>query len=215
MDESQFLIQVKCFKMIGIQRDQFVERKKLDKLLSALRLFFMIFCIFSQSLFVVRNCQNISASAEACGPLLTTVLAVAKLLTFTSSKQKFFTMMDKVNLMLVGGKTIGRNFEYFAMIFKFLFIKTDKTKKFKRIQKLDKTIAMAYLFAAFFTGFGYCAIPIITNLYYIISLKQKFNFDMPLKADFFYDITNSPAYELSYLSLCCNSYLVNFISVSF
>lgn len=86
--------------------------------------------------------------------------------------------------------------------------------RLKQINQFDKYVAMAYLFAAFFTGFGYCATPIIMNFYYVVSLNPKINFDMPLKAAFFYDITSSPAYELSYLSLCCDSYLVNFISVS-
>lgn len=104
MDGSQFSTQIKCFKMIGIQRDGLIKHRKLDKLLGVLRISCMLFCIFSQSLFVVRNFRDILASAEACGPLLTTVLAVAKILTFTSLKPKIYQMIDQVKSLSVEGK---------------------------------------------------------------------------------------------------------------
>lgn len=216
MDGSQFSTQIKCFKMIGIERDGLIKYRKLDKVLGVSRIGFMLFCIFSQSLFVVRNFRDIPASAEVCGPLLTTVLAVVKILTFTSSETKIYQMMDQVKSLSVEGKNY---FPSLAMIYCYLFniswkASTATSIKLKLINQFDKVIALAYLFTAFFTGIGYCATPIFMNLYYIMTLKHKFNFDMPLKAAFFYDVTKSPAYELSYFSLCCDSYIVNFISVS-
>lgn len=86
--------------------------------------------------------------------------------------------------------------------------------KFKRINQVDKVIALAYLFAALFTGLGYALVPIITNLYYVITFQPKLNFEMPVRAAFLYDVKKSPGYELSYLGLCCTAYLIIFINVS-
>lgn len=97
-------MQINCFEMIGIKREEFVKHRKVENILSVLKIGLMSFCIFSQALFVVRNFRDILASAEACGPLLTTVLAVAKIITFMVSKKKFFQMMDQVKLLSAGGE---------------------------------------------------------------------------------------------------------------
>lgn len=87
-------------------------------------------------------------------------------------------------------------------------------KKFKRINQLDRVITIAYLTSGLLISVGYFVTPLVMNLYNVIRFQSEWNYDMPLKADFFYDVTKSPGYELSYLLLTFIALSVVFISVS-
>lgn len=81
--EALVLIQVKCFKLSG-----FRELKKYRTLI-ILSISGLVYCMFSECLFIVRHIDNILAVAEAFGPVGTAATALIKILSFSFSSELF------------------------------------------------------------------------------------------------------------------------------
>jgi hypothetical protein len=73
----------------------------------------------------------------------------------------------------------------------------------KRINEYDTKASAFYLISAACTGTGYVLRPLVTFIVFKLMLHQSYIAEMPLKTEFLYDISKSPAYELTYLLLIC------------
>lgn len=87
-------------------------------------------------------------------------------------------------------------------------------KSFERANKFERRLTFAYLVSGSLTGLSYCVRPLIANLINGFVYDSEYSYEMPMKASFLYDITKSPAYEITYASYCYAVYLTVLLSVS-
>lgn len=104
MDNSQFSIQIKCFKLVGLRRHQLENNLKLRNLLYLFIAFPLIFCNLSATSYAIENFHDILASADAFAIVFTGYLALSKFATFCFSKEKFFEIMDDIKMLSENGK---------------------------------------------------------------------------------------------------------------
>lgn len=152
-----------------------------------------LFCVFAQGLFIARNYDDVLISAEASGSLFTGTITMAKFLTFCFRNDQIFEIMEEIASLT----------DKFA-----------KSELIKAAAKLDKRISTVYLIATIGTGLGYCAVPLISNFVRVFIYGTGFIPQMPFKSAFFYDVSMSPAYEVTFFIYCLATYAVIFISVS-
>lgn len=99
----------------------------------------------------------------------------------------------------------------------FLYLSTDlemHTKVLENANKFSKIVTKFNLILTVFTAIGYCLIPIISNIYYHLIKGGPFLELMPMKTEFFYNISSSPNYEFSYILICVAMFCIVFSSVS-
>lgn len=89
-----FLVQMKCFQLIGFQRFASSKHQKLLKLLQIM--FFIVepYAMVSGIFYAVKNRRNVLLFAEFAGPQFTAIIALSKFITFYTSEQRFYDMMD-------------------------------------------------------------------------------------------------------------------------
>lgn len=196
MDGSLFSIQVKCFHLIGFHRAEFTKHAKLFHVLQISCIICISLCLMSEIYFVVENILDVMASAESFGTLSTEIITLSKVITFYIWKENFYQLMDEI---------------------KFLSKHSDSVKvlSLKRLNQFDKGVTLTYLTSGMLTGLGYCITPIIINLVNIFKMNHETNVNLPMKAAFPYDVSISPAYELTYATFCCATYVTIFASVGF
>lgn len=56
--------------------------------------------------------------------------------------------------------------------------------------------------------------PIALNIVNLLMYDGSMNYDMPMQSAFLYDITKSPAYEMTYAIFCYATYVTALINVS-
>jgi hypothetical protein len=83
-----------------------------------------------------------------------------------------------------------------------------------KVNKIDRSVATAYLVSATFKGLAMCLIPIGKNVLAWLLDNGNYNYDMPMKATYYYDVKESPAFEVTYLSVCLGIYVTVLMSVS-
>lgn len=97
MENSHFSVQIKGFQLLGLSCDTLKEKPRLLLLLYFAIAIPLFFCFFPVGFYVIQNYQDVSASAEATGILLTGILGFSKLVTFCASKESFFIVIDNLN----------------------------------------------------------------------------------------------------------------------
>jgi hypothetical protein len=80
--------------------------------------------------------------------------------------------------------------------------------------KLDKIVAKAYLSSFAIAGLLYDLSPILKDLWYCELLGAECSYDLPMKSAYFYDVTKSPWYEISYAIFFVESFVIVFTTVS-
>lgn len=196
MDGSLFSIQVKCFHIIGFYRAKSTKREKLFRALQVSGIVCIALCLASEIYFLVENFTDVMASAEAFGTLSTEIITLSKIITFYFWKEKFYQLMDEIKTLSEQSDNVN-------------------SQTLKRLNQFDKGVTLTYLSSGICTGFGYCITPIAINLVNVFKMKQVTNFTLPMKAAFPYDISATPAYELTYAAFCWATFITIFISVSF
>lgn len=189
MDGEQFSVQVMCYRLLGFPRARDIKFAKIYMILHSIRTFVAIFGIIFEVNFVVENFQDVLPAAECFAPLSTQIITFVKLATLTLLKENLYEMMDQIKAL--------RN-----------DISIGDSLNLKRVNQFDKNVAAIYLASTVFTGSFMCIAPISTDLinYWIYGIE--FSRELPTKfAIFFIDVTLSPAYELSYLTLCVATYI--------
>jgi hypothetical protein len=78
----------------------------------------------------------------------------------------------------------------------------------------DTKVSTAYLVCAVITGTGYIIKPPINFIFHHLILQQPYTAEMPTVSEFLYDISKSPAFELTYFVSTCAVFTRVLISVS-
>lgn len=195
MDTSLFSIQEKCFCLVGLFRSENVKFPKVFKTLQYFNIFCISYLFVSALKYITEHTDDILASADASSPQFTQFLAMSKLVSLMAGKDKFYQLMDDI-------KTLAKN--------------VDKSVegKLNRVNMYYKVLTVIYFVSTILTGVGYVVRPIVANL---VNLARGFDYDyeMPFKGSFFYDITYWPAYLLTYIIFSYTPYVCIVISVSF
>lgn len=196
MDGSLFSIQVKCFHLIGFYRNDLIRHQRLFHAIQILSVICIAFCLLSEIYFVVENFQDVIASAESFGTLSTEVITLTKLITFYFCKEKFYQLMDQIAALSEQSTRVN-------------------SEALKAVNEFDKRVSLTYLCSGICTGLGYCITPIVISLVSIFTMNHEVKASLPMKAAFPYDVSATPAYELTYAVLCCGTFITIFISVRF
>jgi hypothetical protein len=104
MEQNQFSIQLKCFQFIGFQSSDSLKSRVISKALKFLNLFSLIFCVSSEVFFVLKNINNVLASAEAAGIIFISLISFSKLITFWVRKEKAWKIMADIKILNSKGK---------------------------------------------------------------------------------------------------------------
>lgn len=186
-----FSLQVKCLNAIGFNRKRSKQFPIIFQFLHAINVSFVVFAVLTEFTFVCINFNDVLVSAEAFGPLSTEIITIAKLLTFMIYEKDFYKLMDKI-------QTLSRD-----------------TKTIHIANKLDQTVTLTYLCSGIFTGVVLCfarlTVDLIGAWFYELELKRE----MPVKSVLPFDVTSSPAYEITYLLYCCATYVTVIQSVRY
>jgi hypothetical protein len=208
---ENFNIQKKCFMLTFFHRNQ-----KFEISFKAVQLMFfttLTFCVFANSLYVFVHWDEVSEAAEAFGPCTTGSLAFVKMVTFYFLMDKFYGLMEKLNKLSHEGlnnfcdqnENLFNDFDTVDLSCKTMLINANR---------FDQGIAAAYLISASFTAFSLCLTPVAKNIVIWAFDSDDFNRDMPVKSAFFYDATQSPLYEITYMIFIIGSFGCVLISVS-
>ena len=84
----------------------------------------------------------------------------------------------------------------------------------RRVNKFNRNVAKAYLFATVVTGLGYVLTPILKNFYNCVLSDGIFKYDLPMKGAFPFDIRKLENYVAVYIWYSFNTYQTIFISVA-
>lgn len=104
MENSYFSIQIKCFKLVGLFRDNLKDRPRLLLLSYLVIIAPLIFGVSSVIAFFLANYQDVLASSEALAIVFTGTLAFSKFLTFCISKERFFKTIDDLTELIKFGE---------------------------------------------------------------------------------------------------------------
>jgi hypothetical protein len=85
----------------------------------------------------------------------------------------------------------------------------------KKINEYDMQVSTAYFMSVSITGIGYIFRPLITFIVYKLILHQPYVLEIPMRSEFFYNISKSPQFELSYLVCIFASIVACTMTVSF
>lgn len=195
MEESQFIIPVKCFQLVGFSSGAELRYPKLFHLFQAINIIVVMTCGISQIYFIQQNLKDVLASAESFTPLSIQVITLSKILTFYTQREKFYKLMDDIKSL--SGK-----------------LSVSELLMLKQVNVFDRRVGLVYFTSGAIAGFGYCVKPIILNLVNVLIFETEFNHEMPFKSLFPYDTTKFPAYILTYGMFCLATYTVLFINVS-
>lgn len=103
MDDNKFFIQIKCFRLIGFQRNVSKQFRRVHRLVPACLVLCKLFFVSSQTLFAAQKIHDVVAVAEACATLFTGLITIAKILTLSFFKESFYELMDEIKMLSQGG----------------------------------------------------------------------------------------------------------------
>ena len=195
MEEFQFSIPVKCLQLSGFRTMQFLKFPKLFHVMPVFFIFCVVSCSLSEVYFIMENYKDVLASAESFTPLSIEMITFCKILTFYIRRGKFYKMMNQI-------KDLSANSNASDLLI------------VKRANNFNKTVGLAYLMSGSFAALGYCFRPIVANLVNVLIFGTEYNYEMPFKALFPFDITKHPIYETSYFIFSCATYITLFMNVS-
>lgn len=96
MEKSQFSIQLKCIRMVGLINEK---SPRLVKFISKFYPAALTYSLFSMLLFVARNYNDVVSSADALGPFTTGVITLSKFLSFQYYREEFIRIMNLLDSM--------------------------------------------------------------------------------------------------------------------
>lgn len=104
VEVNMFGVPEMCFKVIGFWR-----RSNHFRLLRIAQIFVLVnmsFGMFSESLFIPRNTDDVMAAAEASGPVVISFIAICKGILLSASLDKFYAFMDKIKGLASGNNKV-------------------------------------------------------------------------------------------------------------
>lgn len=179
-----------CFRMIGFNREAAIKNPAVLRLIHKLIAFVIFLVIIVEAFFIATHLDDLLASAECFGPLSIEIITLSKFVTFFIYENKFYQLMDKVGT-LSNQLTLNE-----------LFV-------IEKVSKLEKRFTLVYLVSAIVTGVTLCVAPILASV-----INHAESIELPVKAVFPYNTTNSPAFELTFTILSFATYVTVFTCVS-
>lgn len=196
MDGSLFSIQLKFFRIVGFHRDlSSAKFPRLLRVFQILRIVCIMLCLPAEFAFLSMNFRDVVAAAESVGASFTEIITLGKLITFYLAQEKFYELIDEVHKL-----SADSNLE--------------DSSGMERVNQQHKTMTILYLIAAFIAGTGLSILPLAMNVINITLYGSDYNFEMPMKTFYPYDIEYFPVYHLHYLMYCTATFITVFISVS-
>jgi hypothetical protein len=185
-----FYYQLKGIKILGLGREP--PTKILKILLSIYRFFMVIYLfyfLFMYIFFIAEHYNDFMEIALTVTSLGVDIICVAKVFTFWYYLERFYALLDKIQQSA---------------------FKNEHTKKANRLGGIFTKVFLIQLSSA---ATLYNVTPILLNLFNYLMYGSEWTPDMPLKFKSFYDVSKSPAYEITYLGIVVDIYLISFICV--
>lgn len=113
-EKMEFSLEVKCLKLIGLQRYQLQNFFIIKFLLYLVMAAPVTIGVSTVGNYVYENYKDLIASAEASGIIFTGVIAMSKFAAFCCYKEKFFKIMDDIkscskNGIFLSGAVVQRH----------------------------------------------------------------------------------------------------------
>lgn len=185
-----FEFQLKCFLMIGFNREASIKYSKVQQKLRGTIALIICAAIIAEASFIATNLDDLLASAECFGPLSIEIITLSKLFTFIVYEQKFYQLMDQVEALANQ-------------------LTAEELIIIESTSKLEKRFTIVYLVSGIVTGVTLCVAPIIVSV-----INNEPMVELPVKAVFPFNASESPAYELTFIVLSFATYASVFICVS-
>ena len=112
------------------------------------------------------------------------------------------------------GRVLTLDWPLSKFILLLLLVNTINSHIITEANRHDKILATFYFLSVIITGISYCVKPIGLNVINLAIYNASMNYDMPMQSAFLYDITKSPAYEITYTIFCYATYVTALINVS-
>jgi hypothetical protein len=84
----------------------------------------------------------------------------------------------------------------------------------KNVNKISKTVSASYSSIVSFVGSLYAIQPLVKMIVNTLILRKPFVPEMATKSEFFFDVSKSPAFEISFFMCTCRVYATIVFSVS-
>lgn len=190
--EGFFLLQEKYLRCAGLQRHELI---KYPLLLNCI-VFFGWSCnvltIISEIAFIILS-RDVLESADAAGPLLSISTTLFKILIFFAAKETFYMLVEEVKNMSTGARS---------------------SENIIQANKLDQRMTFTYFTSTWLTGLGLIIAPIIMYAIKRVLGKDDLKMDLPFKAEFPFDTSSFPVFELIFAMHCIAAYSTVITTVS-
>lgn len=193
MAQKKFSVQLMCLRLINFPK--FEEKSLKYYFIRVLQTLTVLSGLFWKTHFVFENYQNIIASAECAAPLTTQIIVFAKLVTIMAVKEKLYSLIDRI-------KDLEND------------LNEDELRILEKVSIFEKRVLSICLMSAVLSATLFCVAPITADMIKFYVLGGEYSYAMPSKSAFFYDITKSPAYEITYVAYCFAAYITVNTSVS-
>jgi hypothetical protein len=211
-NEKLFKIPSICYRVSG-----FSGRTKFFQFIQWFLILSNTYAGFSELWFVIKHRDSLIEAADACGTLVSAILVQPKALVYMFKREKFERLREKIKILVDEGLWERRisSFPNLSSLFSLNSVDDKHSYDVTRINEFNTKISGLYLVSAASTGSGYVVRPLIAFVVYHLILHQPYVFAaMPTGSEFFYDISKSPAYELTYFVCSSSIFLRVLMSVS-
>lgn len=194
LENKLFALHVKCFGSVGFHPENFANSRRFYFGMFICTMLTAFSCLFSFLSFAFENRNNILDATEALCPTISVIILIAKILAFYSTQGKIFKLIDEMREMSARPERLD-------------------PVEFEWIKKVDRSGISIYMFSSITTGLFYCFEPMIRNLVKIAIASGEFDYELPYKASFPFDITFPPFYVIVYASQIWATYAEVIFSV--
>jgi hypothetical protein len=207
IDNRYFKIHKISMKLVGLTR-----RDIFGILYHCFSFGIIFYCEFFGILYIFRHRKNVLEVAEAFGTKLTAFLGTVKMLTFLLRHGEIELLKKKVEELGDGG--LHLMFSISSESDCFFEDLPEQIQQIESVNEYDTKISTFYLISGASAGIFYNVRPLFNFIVFTLILHQPFVSEMPMKSEFFYDISKSPAYELTYLAFAFVTFKIAITSVS-
>lgn len=193
--QTEFEYQIKLINYCGILESPSKKWRNFFKTLQIFNVIVNIYCLVTLIIFMAENYSNIIEISECMAPVITTIMSLMKFSLLFFYTDDIFDLIREIRMLNLNWKFA----KYSYLI--------------KEANHLDKLVLSLLSGCCLFGGVGYLVIPFVKN-FYDLFFGSTLAHDMPYKTSFFYDVTKTPAYELTYLVQVYWTYITITLNVS-
>lgn len=164
---------------MGFYRAGFIKYPNLFRVIHFFNLFSLTFMAFGELNFIAKNYQNILLATQASAPIFTMVALYSKIVFIYKSRFSLYQFYDGLKALTIEAKILNPEI-------------------INKIAKIDQLSALCYMFATIVAALPYVFAPAISNLMNFIYATGEFNYELPIKSLYPFNISQSLIYELTY-----------------